>query len=85
MLTKRTKKQKKSQVLRSLHFQPFRLILGLENAIRAFLAGTVEMSFEVRDRCELYRWVDQTERRQKYGELKRQGRGLPRHSLAKPR
>ena len=51
--------------------------------MRAFLEGTIEMSFEVRDRCELYRWVDQTLRRQKYGELKRQGRGLVRRYMAK--
>ena len=30
--------------------------------------------FEVRDRCELFRWVDQTLRREKYWELKRMRR-----------
>ena len=41
------------------------------------------MSFEVGDRRELYHWIDQTLRRQKYGELKRSGKGLVRQYLAK--
>jgi hypothetical protein len=51
--------------------------------IRAFLEGTTEMSFEVGDQRELYHWIDQTLRRQKYGELKRSGKGLMRQYLAK--
>src|SRR5450432_1620776 len=51
--------------------------------IQAFLEGTIEMSFEIGDQRELYHWIDQTLRRQKYGELKRSGRGLVRRYVAK--
>ena len=56
--------------------------LSLEQ-IRAFLEATTEVSFEANDRKELYGWIGQTLRAQKYGELKREGKGLVRRYLSK--
>jgi len=47
------------------------------------LEGTIEMKFEMDDQREVYGWVGRTLRRQRYGELKRSGRGLVRRYLAK--
>ena len=51
--------------------------------IRAFLEATDGVGFEARNRKEVYGWVDQTLRQQRYGELKRSGRGLVRRYLEK--
>jgi transposase InsO family protein len=56
--------------------------LSLEQ-IRAFLKGSDEVRFEGRNREEVYGWVNQTLRQQRYEELKRSGRGLVRRYLAK--
>ena len=56
--------------------------LSLEQ-IRAFLEGSDEVRFEARNREEVYGWVNQTLRQQRYEELKRSGRGLVRRYLAK--
>jgi transposase InsO family protein len=56
--------------------------LSLEQ-IRAFLEGSDEVRFEGRNREEVYDWVEQTLRQQRYGELQRSGRGLVRRYLAK--
>lgn len=56
--------------------------LSLEQ-IRAFLEGSDEVRFEGRNREEVYGWVNQTLRQQRYEELKRSGRGLVRRYLAK--
>jgi transposase InsO family protein len=56
--------------------------LSLEQ-IRAFLEGSEKVEFEGRNREEVYGWVNQTLRQQRYGELKRSGRGLMRRYLAK--
>jgi hypothetical protein len=56
--------------------------LSLEQ-IRAFLEATTEVSFEANHRRELYDWIGQTLRGQKYGELKREGRGLVKRYLSK--
>jgi transposase InsO family protein len=56
--------------------------LSLEQ-IRAFLEGSDEVRFEGRNREEVYGWVDQTLRQQRYEQLKRSGRGLVRRYLAK--
>jgi transposase len=55
---------------------------GLEE-IRAFLNASQEVSFQARDRRELYEGVNQTLRHQDYGRLKREGKGLVRRYLAK--
>jgi antitoxin component HigA of HigAB toxin-antitoxin module len=55
---------------------------GLEE-IRAFLNASQEVSFQARDRRELYEWVNRTLRQQDYGHLKREGKGLVRRYLAK--
>src|SRR5258708_38684069 len=55
---------------------------GLEE-IRAFLNGSQEVSFQARDRRELYEWANRTLRQQDYGHLKRAGKGLVRRYLAK--
>jgi transposase InsO family protein len=55
---------------------------GLED-IRAFLNASQEVSFQARDRRELYEWVNRTLRQQDYGQLKREGKGLVRRYLAK--
>ena len=51
--------------------------------IRAFLEASGEVRFQARNRGELYGWVHQTLRRQDYGGLKREGKGLVRRYLAK--
>ncbi|HBY64504.1 MAG TPA: integrase, partial [Solibacterales bacterium] len=51
--------------------------------IRAFLEASDEVQFEGRDQKEVYEFVDQTLRRQDYGKLKREERGLVRRYLAK--
>ena len=56
--------------------------LSLEQ-IQAFLGGSEEVEFEGRNRAEVYGWVNETLRQQRYGELKRRGRGLVRRYLAK--
>ena len=56
--------------------------LSLEQ-IPAFLEGSEEVVFEGRNREEVYGWVNETLRQQRYGELKRSGRGLVRRYLAK--
>ena len=47
------------------------------------LDGSEEVRFEGRNREEVYGWVNQTLRQQRYEELKRSGRGLVRRYLAK--
>jgi hypothetical protein len=56
--------------------------LSLEQ-IQAFLANSEEVVFEGRNREEVYGWVNQTLQQQRYGQLKRSGRGLVRRYLAK--
>ena len=56
--------------------------LSLEQ-IQAFLGGSEDVEFEGRNRAEVYGWVNETLRQQRYGELKRRGRGLVRRYLAK--
>jgi transposase InsO family protein len=56
--------------------------LSLEQ-IRAFLEGSHEVRFEGRNREEVYGWVDQTLRQQRFEELKRSVRGLVRRYLAR--
>ncbi len=56
--------------------------LSLEQ-IQAFLEGSEEVVFEGRDRQEVYSWVNRTLQQQRYGELKRSGRGLVKRYLAK--
>jgi hypothetical protein len=56
--------------------------LNLEQ-IRAFLDATHEFGFQGRNREEIYGWVNQTLREQKYDELKRSGRGLVRRYVEK--
>ena len=56
--------------------------LSLEQ-IQAFLKGSDEVRFQGGSREEIYGWVDQTLRQQRYEELKRSGRGLLRRYLAK--
>jgi transposase InsO family protein len=56
--------------------------LSLEQ-IRAFLEGSDEVRFEGRNREEVYGWVNQTLRQQRYEELKRSGRGWVRRYLSK--
>ena len=56
--------------------------LSLEQ-IRTFLEGSDEIRFEGRNREEVYSWVNETLRQQRYEELKRSGRGLVRRYLAK--
>lgn len=51
--------------------------------IRAFLEASDEVQFEGRNRKEVYGWVEQTLRQQRYPELKRVGRGLVRRYLEK--
>src|ERR1700682_1999060 len=55
---------------------------GLEE-IRGFLNASQEVSFQARDRRELYEWVNRTLRQQDYGHLKRRGKGLVRRYVAK--
>jgi transposase InsO family protein len=56
--------------------------LSLEQ-IRAFLDGSEEIELQARSRTEMYAFVDQVLRQQRYDELKRSGRGLVRRYLAK--
>ena len=56
--------------------------LSLEQ-IRAFLGASDEVMFKARDRGEVYGFVYQTLRQQRYEELKRGARGLVRRYLAK--
>ena len=56
--------------------------LSLEQ-IRAFLAASDEIGFKGRNREEVYGWVNQTLRQQRYQELKRRSRGLVRRYLEK--
>jgi transposase InsO family protein len=56
--------------------------LSLEQ-IRAFLNASDEVGFKGKDRDEVYAFVDQTLRQQRYEKLKRSGRGLVRRYVAK--
>jgi transposase InsO family protein len=56
--------------------------LNLEQ-IRAFLEASDEVGFKGRNREEVYGWVNQTLRAQKYEELQRRKRGLVRRYLEK--
>ncbi len=56
--------------------------LSLEQ-IRAFLEGSDEVGFKGQDRKQVYGWVNQTLREQRYQELKRCSRGLVRRYLEK--
>jgi transposase InsO family protein len=56
--------------------------LSLEQ-IRAFVEGSSEIGFKGRNREEVYGWVDETLRHQRYGELPRSGRGLLRAYIEK--
>ena len=49
--------------------------LSLEQ-IRAFLEASEEVRFQAHNRVELYGWIQRTLRRQGYGGLKREGKGL---------
>jgi hypothetical protein len=56
--------------------------LSLEE-IQAFLEGSGEVGFEGRNREEVYEWINQTLRGQRYQELKRSGRGVVRRYIEK--
>jgi transposase InsO family protein len=56
--------------------------LSLEQ-IRAFLEASEAVGFQGRNREEVYAFVQQTLRQQRYHELKRSGRGLVRRYVAK--
>jgi len=56
--------------------------LSLEQ-IRAFLEASDEVGFKGRNREEIYGWVNQTLRQQRYEELKRSAKGLVRRYLKK--
>ena len=56
--------------------------LSLEE-IRAFLEASEEVGFKGRNRDEVYLWVNQTLRGQRYQELKRNGRGVVRRYMEK--
>ena len=56
--------------------------LSLEQ-IRAFLEASDELGFKGRNREEVYSWVNQTVRNQRYPDLKRSGRGLVRRYVEK--
>jgi transposase InsO family protein len=56
--------------------------LGLEQ-IQAFLKGSGEVGFKGQNRDEVYGWVNQTLRVQRYEELKRSGRGIVRRYVEK--
>ncbi|MGI8988124.1 MAG: integrase, partial [Bryobacteraceae bacterium] len=51
--------------------------------IRGFLEGSDEVGFKGEDREQVYGWVNQTLREQRYQELKRCSRGLVRRYLEK--
>jgi len=56
--------------------------LSLEQ-IQAFLEGSGEVGFKGQNREEVYGWVNQTLRQQRYEELKRRGRGWVRRYVEK--
>ena len=56
--------------------------LSLEQ-IQAFLEGSGEVGFKGQNREEIYGWVDQTLRQQRYEGLKRNDRGLVRRYVEK--
>ena len=56
--------------------------LSLEQ-IRAFLNGSEEVGFKGKNRGEVYGWVNQTLRQQRYDALKRSERGLVRRYVEK--
>src|SRR6266853_24989 len=56
--------------------------LSLEQ-IRAFLNSSEAVEFKARDRGDVYAWLSQTLRQQRYRELKRRSRGLVRRYLEK--
>ena len=56
--------------------------LSLEQ-IQAFLKGSGEVGFKGQNREEVYGWVNQTLRVQRYEELKRSGRGMVRRYVEK--
>jgi hypothetical protein len=56
--------------------------LSLEQ-IRVFLNASDEVEFKARDRGDVYAWLSQTLRQQRYRELKRRSRGLVRRYLEK--
>ena len=56
--------------------------LSLEQ-IQAFLDGSGEVGFKGRNRAEVYDWVNQTLRQQRFDELKRNERGLVRRYVEK--
>ena len=56
--------------------------LSLEQ-IQAFLDGSGEVGFKGQNREEVYGWVDQTLRQQRYEGLQRSGRGLVRRYVEK--
>jgi transposase InsO family protein len=56
--------------------------LSLEQ-IQAFLKGSGEVGFKGQNRDEVYGWVNQTLRVQRYAELKRSGRGIVRRYVEK--
>jgi len=56
--------------------------LSLEQ-IRAFLEASDEVGFKGRNREEIYGWVNQTLRQQRYEKLKRSAKGLVRRYLKK--
>jgi len=56
--------------------------LSLEQ-IQAFLDGSLEVGFKGQNREEVYGWVNQTLRQQRYEELKRSERGLVRRYVEK--
>ncbi|NWF85986.1 MAG: transposase family protein [Bryobacteraceae bacterium] len=56
--------------------------LSLEE-IRAFLKGSSELSFQGHARQEVYGWVDETLRRQRYDQLGRAERGVIRQYIVK--
>jgi transposase InsO family protein len=51
--------------------------------IRAFLEGSSEIGFKGGNREEVYGWINETLRHQRYGELRRRGRGLVRAYIEK--
>src|ERR1700722_9890130 len=51
--------------------------------MRALVEASEEVRYHCQDRAELYEWVNRTLRQQDYGRLKRSGKGLMRHYIAK--
>ena len=56
--------------------------LSLEQ-IRSFLNSSEAVEFKARDRGDVYAWLSQTLRQQRYRQLKRRSRGLVRRYLEK--